>query len=161
MSSTYLRKTSSQIEVIITLGKGMWLLIPQSTGVLHGFVPAVLAVRVVNGRYMVVISLTWYWNVFRCYWNISYDQLFPKLENDYNVAKHCACFGLCKMSAFLLHFLATPKHWGVNSASEPLWYGHRMSLRLCHVQWSRCWPTMYTNEGTYYYHYILSYYLKP
>ena len=47
---------------------------------------------------------------FKCYWKHFLRTAFPKLEDDYNAAKHCTCFGLSTMSAFPLHLnLRNPK----------------------------------------------------
>ena len=70
----------------------------------HGVVPGVFDVGQSFGLLI---------DRFECYWKPFLRPPLVKLEDEYNSAKHCTCFGLSKMSAIALHSkLRNPKQCG-------------------------------------------------
>ena len=78
---------------------------------------------------------------FKCYWKHFLRTAFPKLEDDYNAAKHCTCFGLSSMSAFPLHLnLRNPKAlWSILIQASLYCNKEATGFRNCRSHWVPDW----------------------
>ena len=98
----------------------------------HGFVPGVFDVGQSFGLLI---------ERFKCYWKHFLRPAFPTLEDDYNVAKHCTCFGLSTLSAFPLHLkLRNPKAlWSILIQASLFCNKESTGYRNCRSHWVPDW----------------------
>ena len=98
----------------------------------HGFVPGVFDVGQSFGLLI---------EKFKCYWKHFLRPAFPTLEDDYNAAKHCTCFGLSTLSAFPLHLkLRHPKAlWSILIQASLYCNKESTGFRNCRSHWVPDW----------------------
>ena len=98
----------------------------------HGFVPGVFDVGQSFGLLI---------ERFKCYWKHFLRPAFPTLEDDYNAAKHCTCFGLSTLSAFPLHLkLRHPKAlWSILIQASLYCNKESTGFRNCRSHWVPDW----------------------